>query len=157
MLLAGVKMSSNKGLRVLVIDADPHELYRACEIVAGLGIEDMLCASTFEDAMCCLDDAPSLIITDATAIPRSKHDPSPVPGDKLLQEVKAKARGAIVIGQIVGMSGDNMVSALLSGADDVVEKRETPSRLLDKMPMWLSVARKSLVVEALTVGVCRMI
>ncbi len=150
-------MGKNSGLRVLVIDADPCELYRACEIVAGLGVEDMLCASTFEDAITCLDEAPSLVITDVTTIPRSKNDPTPVLGDELIQEIKARSRGSIVIGQILNMSGDNMVSALLSGADDVVEKRETPSRLLDKMPMWLAVARQSLVVEALAVGLCRTI
>lgn len=148
---------TSKKLRVLVIDADPHELYRACEIVAGLGVEDMLCASTFEDAVTCLDEEPSLIITDATSIPKSKHDPTPISGDRLIHEIRSRSRGSIVIGQIVDMSGDNMVSALLSGADDVVEKRETPSRLLDKMPMWLLVARSSLVVENLAVGACRMI
>lgn len=136
-------------IKVLIVDPDPCELYRTCEIVAGLGIEDMLCASTFEDALCCLQEGPSLVIAEADQIPKSKENPEPVSGNALIQAIKVQARGAIIIGQMANVRGERMFSALRSGADDVVDKGVLPSRLLDKIPIWVSVAEKSHAVDKL--------
>lgn len=142
----------NKTISVLVIDPDPTELYRVCEIVASLGVDDISCASTFDDAMKYMKASPDLVVTDANRIPRAKGNPEMIPGEYLIQRIKERSKNTFLIGQMTDVCGARMVNALRCGADDIIEKRERPSKLLSKMPIWLAVARDSLVVNSVVAG-----
>ena len=138
-------------IKVLVVDSDPEELYRACEVIHALGVSHILCASTFSDAVLYMDmyQNISIIVADTCGVSKSATDLSVVSGKEIIGAVKMLQPGAVFIGQTGDVTPETILSLLADGADDLVDKGAMPTRLIQQMPRWLDVAKKSLAFSAL--------
>lgn len=129
-------------VKILVVDSDPEELYRACEILRGMDIDHILCASNCEDATHYLNTYKdiSIVIADTDGVVKSAKDTTMVCGESLLGLVKSYQPSTVFIGQTSSVTSEGICLILLEGADDFVDKRRTPSHLFKKLPRWINVA-----------------